>query len=47
MRTMNGKVYIRAGAGIVADSVPQREWEETAHKAQACIQALCEVSENV
>ncbi|MCH8852503.1 MAG: chorismate-binding protein [Planctomycetes bacterium] len=47
MRTINGKVYIRAGAGIVADSVPQREWEETAHKAQACIQALREVSENV
>ena len=36
-----------AGAGIVADSVPQREWDETANKAQACIQALREVSENV
>ncbi len=47
MRTINDKVYIRAGAGIVADSVPQREWEETANKAQACIQALREVSENV
>ena len=44
---MNDKVYIRAGAGIVADSVPQREWDETANKAQACIQALREVSENV
>ncbi|MCZ6651717.1 MAG: anthranilate synthase component I family protein [Planctomycetota bacterium] len=47
MRTTNSKVYIRAGAGIVADSVPQREWDETANKAQACIQALREVSENV
>ena len=47
LRTANGKVYIRAGAGIVADSVPEREWEETAHKAQACIEALREVSANV
>ncbi len=47
MRTIDEQVYIRAGAGIVADSAPQREWEETANKAQACIQALREVSENV
>ena len=30
----------RAGAGIVADSVPARELEETAHKARACRQAV-------
>ena len=30
----------RAGAGIVADSIPERELEETAHKARACRQAV-------
>ena len=47
MRILEGKVYIRAGAGIVADSIPQHEWAETAHKAQACIQALEEASHGV
>jgi anthranilate synthase component 1 len=27
--------YLQAGAGIVADSDPTREWEETLHKARA------------
>jgi anthranilate synthase component 1 len=31
---------IQAGAGIVADSVPEREWFETEHKARALIKAL-------
>jgi anthranilate synthase component I len=35
-----GRVYIQAGAGIVADSVPEREYEETLNKAQALVQAL-------
>jgi len=34
------KAYIQAGAGIVADSVPEREWFETDHKAKALMQAL-------
>jgi len=34
------KAYIQAGAGIVADSVPEREWFETEHKAKALIKAL-------
>jgi anthranilate synthase component 1 len=34
------QAYIQAGAGIVADSVPEREWFETDHKAKALIQAL-------
>jgi anthranilate synthase component 1 len=34
------KAYIQAGAGIVADSVPEREWFETDHKAEALIKAL-------
>jgi anthranilate/para-aminobenzoate synthase component I len=36
----NGSAYIQAGAGIVADSVPEREYYETLHKAQAMLEAL-------
>jgi len=35
-----GRVYIQAGAGIVADSVPEREYEETLNKARALVKAL-------
>jgi anthranilate synthase component I len=35
-----GKGYIQAGGGIVADSVPEREYEETVNKAQALVRAL-------
>ncbi|MCX8177878.1 MAG: anthranilate synthase component I [Candidatus Bathyarchaeota archaeon] len=34
------RAYIQAGAGIVADSVPGREWIETEHKASALLKAL-------
>ncbi|HYA77122.1 MAG TPA: anthranilate synthase component I [Verrucomicrobiae bacterium] len=34
------QAYIQAGAGIVADSVPEIEWFETDHKAKALMQAL-------
>ena len=34
------KAYIQAGAGIVADSVPEREWFETEQKAGALMKAL-------
>lgn len=36
----NDKVFIRSGAGIVADSVPEKEFEECLNKAQAVINAL-------
>jgi anthranilate synthase component I len=36
----NGKAYFQAGAGIVADSDPQREYEETVNKACAMMKAL-------
>ncbi|MGN0157541.1 MAG: anthranilate synthase component I [Brotaphodocola sp.] len=36
----NGKVFVRSGAGIVADSVPEKEFEECLNKAKAVIQAL-------
>jgi anthranilate synthase component 1 len=32
-------IYVQAGAGVVADSVPQTEYEETCHKAGALITA--------
>jgi len=32
--------YIRAGAGIVYDSVPKTEFEETEHKARSCLKAV-------
>ncbi len=34
------KAYVQAGAGIVADSVPESEWEETRNKAKALIKAI-------
>lgn len=36
----NGKVFVRSGAGIVADSVPEKEYEETLNKAGASLKAL-------
>ena len=36
----NDRFYVQAGAGIVADSVPLKEYEETVNKAKALINAL-------
>jgi anthranilate synthase component 1 len=36
----NGTASVQAGAGIVADSVPEREWEETENKARAMLTAI-------
>ena len=36
----NGTLIIQAGAGIVADSVPELEYKETVNKAQALLDAL-------
>lgn len=36
----NGKVFVRSGAGIVADSAPEREYEECINKAKAVVDAL-------
>jgi anthranilate synthase component 1 len=35
----DGKLHVQAGAGIVADSVPQSEWVETQNKARALLRA--------
>ena len=47
IRTMllrNGKGHLQVGAGIVYDSNPEKEYDETLHKAKALIQALREAS---
>ena len=36
----NGRVFIRSGAGIVFDSVPEKEFEESMNKAGAVLRAL-------
>ncbi len=36
----NGRVFVRSGAGIVADSVPEKEYEESINKAKASLRAL-------
>ncbi|MBT5019759.1 MAG: anthranilate synthase component I, partial [Planctomicrobium sp.] len=43
LRTMviiDNKVYVQAGAGIVADSVPSEEYQETLNKAQGLLKAI-------
>ncbi len=35
----DGELIIQAGAGVVADSVPQNEWEEVLNKSRAMIKA--------
>ena len=34
-----GKLYVQSGGGVVADSVPMNEWQETQNKAKAIIRA--------
>jgi anthranilate synthase component 1 len=40
MLSVNGKGYVQAGAGIVADSVPELEHQESINKARAVIRAI-------
>ncbi|CAN2194829.1 TrpE Anthranilate/para-aminobenzoate synthases component I [Candidatus Nanopelagicaceae bacterium] len=41
----NGKAYVQAGAGIVADSDPRSEYEETLNKAAAVLGAIAAANE--
>jgi anthranilate synthase component 1 len=41
----NGKVFVRSGAGIVADSVPENEFTECTNKAKAVVNAIYASSE--
>jgi anthranilate synthase component 1 len=35
-----GAAYVQAGSGIVADSIPEREYQESLNKAQALLKAI-------
>ena len=41
----NGKVFVRSGAGIVADSVPENEYQECINKAAAVVAAIKQAEE--
>lgn len=41
----NNKVYVQAGGGIVADSIPHKEYEESGNKARAVMEAIMAASE--
>ncbi|HCC03193.1 MAG TPA: anthranilate synthase component I, partial [Ruminococcaceae bacterium] len=43
----NGKVFVRSGAGIVADSIPEQEYQECINKAKAVVAALQEAQEEI
>ena len=43
----NGTLYVQAAAGVVADSVPELEWQETEHKARALLRAAEVVEEGL
>ena len=48
IRTMvvnKGVAYVQAGAGVVYDNIPKREYEESMNKARALLKAL-EQAEN-
>jgi anthranilate synthase component 1 len=36
----DGRIHLQAGAGIVADSVPATEYQETVNKAMAVVKAI-------
>ena len=40
----DNKAYIQAGGGVVADSVPENEYQESCNKAMAVINAIKEAS---
>ena len=43
----NGEICIRSGAGIVADSVPEKEFQECCNKARAVVQAIEQAQEGL
>lgn len=43
----NGEICIRSGAGIVADSVPEKEFMECKNKAKAVVRALAQAEEGI
>ncbi|RKY04162.1 MAG: anthranilate synthase component 1 [Planctomycetota bacterium] len=46
LQVRNGQAFVRAGAGIVHDSVADSEFDETQHKANSCLKAIRMASES-
>jgi anthranilate synthase component 1 len=42
-----GNLYVQAAAGIVADSIPENEWQETENKARAVLRAAEQVQDGL
>src|SRR5579872_5640066 len=42
-----GNLYVQAAAGVVADSVPESEWQETENKARAVLRAAEQVQDGL
>jgi anthranilate synthase component 1 len=42
--TENHRVYVQAGAGLVADSEPEKEYQETLNKAKGLLEAIRSLS---
>lgn len=40
----NGKAYVQAGGGVVADSIPENEYEESVNKSMAVVNAIKEAA---
>ena len=40
MKIKGTKAYVRAGAGIVFDSIPEKEFQEVENKTNACLNAI-------
>jgi anthranilate synthase component 1 len=43
----DGNLYVQAAAGIVADSIPEMEWQETENKARAVLRAAEQVQDGL
>ena len=43
----DGMLYVQAAAGIVADSIPEMEWQETENKARAVLRAAEQVQDGL
>jgi anthranilate synthase component 1 len=43
----NGNLYVQAAAGVVADSIPEAEWQETENKARAVLRAAEQVQDGL
>ena len=43
----NGRAFVQAGAGIVYDSDPEKEWDETMNKGRALFRAVAEAAKGL